>query len=172
MYHFTSKKKWNNITRIGKLTPGTIIESFRKGYNPQCFTEKTKLVCRAKRYTVGFPEPYHKGWVKYGLWDELFRLIECEVLLKLKIPENTKGFVREHAFCSPKAMKEKYGEDIYFLAYRRKIDVRDPRIQESLINYLNSVVPLREYEENYIVPEIWIPEEISLSNIEEIPFQR
>ena len=158
--------------KLGKLIPGTTIESARKGFNPNDFTEKTKLVCRAKRYTVGFPEPYHKGWVGYGLWDELFRLIKCEVLLRIKIPKNSKGFVREPVFCSPKAMKEKYGKDVYFLGYSKKIDVHDPRIKESLIEYWNSVVPLSEYQENFKVPEIWIPEEIPFSNIEEIPFRR
>ena len=57
-------------------------------YNPQDFTSKAKSICPFKKYTVGFPSIRHSGWVEYGLWDEIFRLIKCEVLLKIKIPEN------------------------------------------------------------------------------------
>ncbi len=77
------------------------------------------------------------------------------------MPNDSKGFVREHALCSPKGMKDKYGEDIYFLGYSKKISVNDSRIKDSLIAYWNSAVPLREYK-NFIVPEMWIPEEVLL----------
>ncbi|MBL7147359.1 MAG: hypothetical protein ISS82_00860 [Nanoarchaeota archaeon] len=169
MYHFTSKENWKKIQTSGKLIPKTTIEWV---YESKDFTERTKSICPQRKYTVGFPEPCHKGWVEYGVWDEIFRLIKAEVILKIKLPENSKGFVREHVSITPKRMKEKYGEDVYFQAYSGKIPVRDPKIKESLVKYYNSAVPLAKYKGNFIVPEIWIPEEIPLENIEQIPFLR
>ena len=168
-YHFTSKKNWGKIKNSGKITPRTIIQWV---YNPEDFTKKTRLLCVHKHYTVGFPEPFHKGWVEYGLWNEIFRLIKAEVLLKIRIPKNSKGFVREHSLCSPKGIKERYGTDIYFLAYNKKISVHDQRIKESLISYWNSAEALNKYKNNFKVPEIWIPEDIPLKDIREINFQR
>lgn len=167
IYHFTSKESWEKIKQSKKLLPQTVIEWV---YNKKHFTEKTLSICKAEKYTVGFPKPFHKGWREYGLWDELFRLIKCEVLLKIKIPENSEGFVREHSLCSPKGIKEKYKEDLYFLAYSGKISFEDPRIKESLIAYWNSAIRLSEYKGNFKVPEIWTPEQIPLKDIEEIPF--
>ena len=69
-------------------------------------------------------------------------------------------------------MKEKYGEDLYFLTYSGKISFEDTRIKETLIAYRNSAVRLSEYKENFEVPEIWIPEQIPLKYIEEVPFRR
>ena len=169
IYHFTSKDAWDKIKQSKKLLPQTIIEWV---YDKKSFTKKTLSICKAEKYTVGFPKPFHKGWLKYGLWDEIFRLIKCDVLLKIRIPENSKGFVREHSLCSPKGMKEKYGEDLYFLTYSGKISFEDTRIKETLIAYRNSAVRLSEYKENFEVPEIWIPEQIPLKYIEEVPFRR
>jgi len=168
MYHFTSKDNWDNIKKSRKLLPQSIIES---DYNKKDFSKKTKSICIERKYTVGFPKPFHKGWIEYGLWDEIFRLIKCEILLKIKIPKNSNGFVREHKLCSPKGMKEKYGKDIYFLIYSGKINVEDKRIKESLINYWNSAISLDEYKDNFIVPEIWVPEEIHLKDIKKMPFK-
>ena len=169
IYHYTSKENWKKIRKIGKLIPRTTIQWV---YSPQDFTSRAKSICPFKKYTVGFPSIRHSGWVEYGLWDEIFRLIKCEVLLKIKIPENSKGFIREHIFCSPKGMKDKYDEDVYNLGYSGKISVNDSRIKKSLIAYWNSAVPISKYENNFIAPEIWIPEEIPLASIEEIPFQK
>ena len=169
LYHFTSKKNWEKIKKSGKIIPRTKIQW---AYNPEDFTEKTRLLCTAKHYTVGFPEPFHKGWVGYGLWGEIFRLIKTEILLKIKIPKNSNGFVREHALCSPKGMKDKYGIDLYFLAYNKKISVHDQRIKESLAAYWNSAVSIKNYKNNFIVPEIWIPEVIKSKDFEEINFQK
>ena len=167
-YHYTSKENWNKVQKSKVLLPRTKIYNTHKKY----FSNKTKSIVKFKKYTVGFPEIRHKGWVEYGLWDEIFRLIKCEILLKIKIPNNSKGFVREHLFCSPKGMQQKYGEDVYHLGYSKKISVKDPRIVESLVEYWNAVIPLHEYKNNFIVPEIWIPEKIPLKNIEEIPFRK
>ena len=169
IYHFTSKENWKKIKKIGKLIPRTTVEWV---YSSQVFTSRVKSICAFKKYTVGFPSVRHEGWVEYGLYDEMFRLIKCEVLLKVKIPENSKGFFREHVFCSPKGMKNRYGEDIYNFGYSGKISVYDSRIKESLIAYWNSAFPISKYKNNFIVPEIWIPEEIHLANIEELPFKK
>lgn len=168
-YHFTSNKNWNQIKISKKLIPKKTIEWV---YSPNKFKSITKKICSSKTYTVGLPEPEHKGWIEYGDLDEIFRLIRCEVLLKIKIPKNSKGFVREHVFCSPKGMKEKYKEDVYFLGYAGKISVNDHRIMKSLQKYWNSAVPITKYNNDFKVPEIWIPEEISISDIEKIPFDK
>ncbi|MBI2656573.1 hypothetical protein HYX03_02450 [Candidatus Woesearchaeota archaeon] len=80
--------------------------------------------------------------------------------------------MREHLYCSPKGMQQKYGEDIYQFGYSGKISVKDPRIIESLHKYWNAVVPLSEYKDNFIVPEVWIPEGIKLEGIDKIQFQK
>ncbi len=77
MYHFTSEENWNEIKQLGKILPLTTIQWV---YNPNDFTNKTRSICSARRYIVGLPEPHHKGWIEYGLWDEIFRLIACKVL--------------------------------------------------------------------------------------------
>ena len=169
MYHFTSKENWKKIQTFGKLIPKTIIEWT---HQPKDFTKHTKSICSKKIYTVGFPRVRHAGWVKSGLWKEIFRLIKAEVLLKIKLPINSKGFVREHFFASPKGMKEKYGENIYFLAYSKKISVHDSRIGDSLFKYYNSAIPLTKYKSKFIVPEIWIPEEIPLKDIKKVIIKR
>ena len=169
IYHFTSRKNWAEIKRLGKLVPHTDIEWV---HQPDRFPERAKSICSEKRYIVGFPKPLHKGWVECGLWDEIFRLIKAEVLLKVKIPNNSKGFVREHELCSPKGMREKFGADVYFKAFSGEISVYDSKIQDSLVEYMNSSTPLSKYKGNFIVPEIWVPEEVPLSDIEEISFQR
>ena len=126
-YHYTSKENWDKIQKFKTLLTLTKVYNIQKKY----FSERTKSIVKVKEYTVGFPEIRHKGWVEYGLWDEIFRLIKCEVLLKIKIPDNLKGFVREHLFCSPKGMQQKYGEGVYHLGYSRKISTMDSRIIES-----------------------------------------
>ena len=166
-YHYTSKENWNKIQKSKVLLPRTKIYNAHKKY----FSNKTKSIVKFKEYIVGFPEIRHKGWMEYGLWNEIFRLIKCEILLKIKIPDNSKGFVREHMFCSPKSMQQKYGEDVYHLVYSKKISAKDPRIIESLREYWNEVIPLSKYENHFIVPEIWIPEKILLENIKEISFE-
>ena len=167
-YHYTSKENWHDIQKSKVLLPRTHIYKEHVTH----FSAKTKAIVKFSRYTVGFPKIRHKGWVECGLWDEIFRLIKCEVLLKIKIPNNSKGFVREHLYCSQNGMQQKYGEDIYNFGYSGKISVKDPRIIGPLHKYWNAVVPLSKYEDNFIVPEIWIPEEIKLEDIEEIPFQK
>ena len=167
-YHYTSKENWHDIQKSKVLLPRTHI--YKEHVNH--FSAKTKSIVKFSRYTVGFPKIRHKGWVECGLWDEIFRLIKCEVLLKIRIPNNSKGFVREHLYCSPKGMQQKYGEDIYQFGYSEKISVKDPRIIESLHKYWNAVVPLSEYKDNFIVPEVWIPEGIKLEGIDKIQFQK
>ena len=94
------------------------------------------------------------------------------MLLRLNLPEDSKGFVREHAICSPKEFREKYQSDLSFEVYAGKVPVSDPRVEETLISYWNAVVPLSEYRGDFKVPEIWIPEEIGLADVRKVAFQR
>ena len=121
------------------------------------------IIC-CEKYICGMPEPKPNGWVEYGLMKKLIKWTTKEVLLEIPIIFQEGVFLRELKWISPKYLRS---VDETLLE-----DNEHHRIMPSqFVNrkyhrwYINSTMPLKNYENNYEAPEIWLPAEVSLDLI-------
>lgn len=113
--------------------------------------------------TCAFLESKPKSWVEYGLFDLLMEeFAGGDYLLRIAVDDNPEKplIVRDHKYHSPK----EYGcsPEIW-----RKREVRDSR-PDLRKKWLESAVPLSDYESNYVCPEVLIPFDVPMSQIKAI----
>ncbi len=159
--HYTSRKNLDKIKNSGFLFPKSC-----PNMNHFKLSLRVQNIIRHESYLVGIPKPLEKGWVDSGLMSYLLNHTSGEVVLGIPLFENSKGFVRDHYYLSPKNFIEQYGENLAEKIYEGKIDPEDPRIINSVNLYIESTISLSDYCENYIAPEIWTPQKTPLDNLE------
>ncbi|MDO8517330.1 MAG: hypothetical protein Q7S33_04360 [Nanoarchaeota archaeon] len=149
--HYTSKENWERIQESGFLLPKT-------GPNDCCgeLSDRVKNMFKADSYLVCMPRPLDNGWVESGLMDYVLKYTTGEVALSVPILDRKKSFVREHAHGSSKRFMELWGEDLFKEVEEGRLDSNDSRVLEGENKYLESTVPLDEYDGSYLAPEIWL----------------
>ena len=159
--HYTSHKNLDKIQNSGFLFPKS-----HPGINHFKLSLRVQNIIRNESYLVGIPKPLEKGWIKSGLMSYLLNHTSGEVVLGVPLFENSKSFVRDHYYLSPKNFIEQYGEDLTEKIYDGKIDFEDSRIINSVNLYLDSTISLMNYCDNYLAPEIWTPQKTPVDNLE------
>lgn len=159
LYHYASQEKFERFQKEKELKPTA-------PFNPRITDEEWSSYVKkfpfpiAKRYTCAFFEPEPSSWKEYGLFDLLMEeFAGGDYLLELLVEDDKEVpiLVRDHAFHSPKA----YG--VSSEVWRQRA-VRDshPELREK---WLASTICLRDYQENYVCPEVLIPSTILLERI-------
>ena len=156
MLHLTSERNWEEIQKSKKIC------TYSRP-NPLKIKADLNGMPDQKGYVVGIPEDSINAWNASGLMPSLLRHTEGEVCLKMPITRD--AYLREHAHTSPKKLIEKYGENVYQQYFEENIGREDPRIEKAFVNYIESTIPFLEYDGTYEVPEIWLPEPVSIDNI-------
>lgn len=158
-YHHVGTEKYEGIARSGMLMPSA-------PFNPSIQEDEWSNYAHqfsfpvARLNTCCFFEPEPKSWKDYGLFDLLMEeFAGGDYLLELRV-EDKKDLpilVRDHGFHSPKV----YGKSPQEW---RKRDVRNSR--PDLRNaWHQSTTLLRDYDGDFICPELLIPFPISLNKI-------
>jgi len=178
--HYTSYENWELIKEDGFLHPCTSLV-YPEEYNDLSYEIKELMdingIHMIPKYLVGILNHLDEGWVEHGLMEDLIEqtigsfvlnrenlieLIPGEVVLKVPIIE-TGGFVREHAYGSPKRFVELYGKDYWALKLKLGFSRLSPEEQEifraTRKEYLESTISIEDYKDGmYEVPEIWLPQ--------------
>jgi hypothetical protein len=163
-YHFTSPYAWKAIQAVKYLLPQT--EPFEVRSLFPYVSAKARQVCSKEKYIVCIPIDSLKQWAASGLLEEL-RQTKCRtIMLKIPVTVQTRGFIREHAFCSPQAIDKISKSTLSRIRGKRRLTKRDVDIMnECLIGYYNSSMKFEGYDGEYTVPEIWISEKVSINQI-------
>ena len=157
IYHYTSRENWKQIQKDGILLPKT----YDKDNNG-----------RWDVFLVGLEMPKDKRWIQAGLWYELEKYTMMDLLLEIPILDTERGFVREQWHYSPKGLIERHG--INLIPWRDDFELEEfgydgrkanELSAESYRDYLNSAVPLAEYDGSFRVPEFWLQQETPVEKI-------
>ncbi len=137
-YHYTSFENWRTIQQTGILKPQT------PPFQSHCssISERARAVASAPLYLVCLERSYDRRWVDAGLIERLTGIIGMDV--ELEVPVLGGGFVRDckfypnetTPFCTPKHRQ-----------------------------YLESAVPLQEYNGNFSIPEVWLSQETPVDRL-------
>jgi hypothetical protein len=179
-YHLTPTKLWEQIKESGSLEPRslpTIVNhpSFCRGFLQA--EKKLELGFNSNHVVGALDSPDFNDWNEFGLYDSLLRKVsgagkKCEdadykelALLSFKVPSS--AVVRDHYHVSPKTFIDIYGEDLWHMASETGLQTEERCIimDLQLHNYYDSVTRITDYQNDFKVPEVWIPERISLEKI-------
>lgn len=162
IYHYTSKQKWEKALEAGVLRPLSPPFQFENlTVNDIPLSDKVRNIIIHTHYVVGLPEPYHKGWIDYGLMEELRSHTSGEILLEIPILNCEDAFVREHKHFSPRGLVEFYGSDSAYRAHKAGIPLSQKDLYiiiHAYERYLDSTTRLDDYRKDFVVPEIWLPQ--------------
>lgn len=159
LYHYVFEEKYRKIQKEGTLKPSA-------PFNPRIPDKEWEKYSKrfsfpiSKLYICCFSEPMPKSWIEYGLFNLLMEeFAGGDLLLELRLEDNHSSpiLVREHKFHSPKA----YG---YPPKIWRERKIRDSR-PDLRSKWYESAIPLHQYNDTYICPEILIPFDIPLEKI-------
>jgi hypothetical protein len=164
--HYTSMNNWEQIQKAGELSTKTRL--FTSYYN-----RSTPSNINLKG-TATIPENTIHKWEEYGLMEYVIKHTTAEILLEIDITNIKNCMVRDHTLCSPKGWADKYGQegqDYFFECYNdfknTKWKVASKLITD-LNKYFNSSKALEKYHGQFIVPELWILEQVPLTKINRI----
>lgn len=165
LYHYVSREKFSRIQKEKILTPTA---PFNSGIPDEDWLDYTKQFPfpLARYYTCCFFEPSPEGWKEYGLFDLLMEEFSGgDYLLKFQIESDSPLpiLVRDHKFHSPK----EYG---FSPEKWRKRKVRNSR-PDLRQKWYDSTLTLQEYKCGYVCPEVLVPFEVPLAEIEFISQQ-
>ncbi|MDP3640742.1 MAG: hypothetical protein Q8R53_06120 [Nanoarchaeota archaeon] len=148
MMHYTSWNNWKKIQETGFLLPNSLEYIF-----------SDRIQSPPWYFLVGIPHHYHEGWVSSGSMRELIiHTLGAEVMLQVPIVDKENAFIREHVHFSPQRLAE-VGIDFYCS------DQSNPRLQEAHRKYAASTIRLTEYDGDYQVPEILLPQTIPVNEL-------
>jgi len=163
--HYTSDLNWEMIQESGLLLP----KSGATYASPTIvLSDRVRNVIQDDLYLVGMQKPLCNGLVEYGVMDYLLKHTSGEVILNVPIIETGRGFVRDLAHISPKRFVDQYGEDLCKASLEGNISDDDPRLVEADNKYVESTIPLDQYDGSYLAPEIWLPQETPVSKLTKI----
>ncbi|MDP3989801.1 MAG: hypothetical protein Q8Q01_01195 [archaeon] len=163
LIHYTSNKKWNQIKRVGYLLPFSSPQNVRED-----ISDRVRRIVGYKKYVVGIQAPPCDNWIEYGLINYLLNHTTGEVKLRVPILEPNNCFVRDHAHLSPKGTEERYGINLFKLAWEKEISSKDKRLLECIEGYYESTVKLEEYDGGYNVPEIWLDQITPINQLNQL----
>ena len=154
IYHYTREKKYLGMIKRGLFMPTSPFNSnIKEAEWLKYVTQFSFPVSRLN--TCCFFEKNPKNWKEYGL----FEFSGGDYLLEISIKDDKEQpiLVRDHSFHSPKnycMSPEEWRE--------RKNRDSKPHLREA---WYKSTIPLKDYNNNFICPEILVPFPISLNNI-------
>ena len=159
LYHYISKEKYERIKQESFLRPSAPFNSKITNKKWEEYTQRFEFPI-TQYYICTFLEQEPQQWKEYGLFGLLMKEFSGgDLILKLKVEDNNKFpiLVRDHMHHSPK----EYG--LLPEVWKRR-EMRDsrPDLREK---WYNSTVQLKDYNENYVCPEILIPFAVRFENI-------
>ncbi len=163
LYHYVSEKKYQQIQKDKFIKPSAPFNSKILDKKWDEYVKRFSFPL-ARLYTCTFFEPEPKAWQEYGLFDLLMEeFAGGDLLLKISVEDNSTHpiIIRDHRFHSPKEYG--YPPEIW---KKREIRNSKPNLRKK---WYESVVPIQEYDGNYICPEILIPFKIPLDNVIQLP---
>ena len=155
--HYTSRKKWKKIRQEGYLLPlsNPLWSNFwnRGKRKTGSLAELSSNLFNRYLYLAGIPEDSLPDWEEYGVMPYLKNHTTCEVKLSVPILHAEGAFVREHAYLTPKTFMEVLGFNMWEkCCFKEEEKVA---FYVLVVKYLESTVHLREYQDQYLVPEVW-----------------
>lgn len=171
IYHYTSNRNWISINQSGMLVP----KSNPYGRNIELAVEievktspRVREVITSDSYLVGIPESSIDAWVECGLMEHLVKHTSKEMVLAVPILLEEGAFVREYKYASPKYMIESAGRDLFKEFLEGEISSRAFVHSEFWLNYIESTIRLEEYDGQFEVPEIWLPQRTPVNLIDRV----
>ncbi len=160
LYHYLSSKKYESMLEGGMLMPSAPFNSNVSEAQWEDYSHQFSFPV-ARLYTCCFLEPEPQSYRDYGLFELLMEEFSGgDHLLRLNISDEveTPLLIRDHSFHSP----QKYEKSVQEWR-RREIRNSRPELRQA---WYQSTIPLRNYDGNFICPEVLIPFPIKISNIQ------
>jgi hypothetical protein len=103
---------------------------------------------RDRKYIVALGDPIPSGWVDSGLYNNILRHVMIDVgfsaaLFEFDVEDTQEVYVRDHGLFTP-------------TDHTKMLKITDENALQRR-DYLNSTIPLSQYQGNFRAPEFWIP---------------
>jgi hypothetical protein len=171
VYHLTTREAWEKIKQSWTLKNSSGVWWFSR------FEADEELESKAPKFwqswsIVWMTSNNFTGWKEYGFMKRLLTHIlihgnrrkNVELVL-LKIPRNAikRAYVMDHKYSSPALYIEKYGKNLFSSdASFEEVEAMQKHERDKKM----SVTDARRYQDDFAVPEVWIPHEIPVDLIE------
>lgn len=177
MYHFLSMENWQSVKVEKVLRPES---NPRREELP---ARQQKIVLHEK-HLVGIPQGKLLKWKQYGNWDYLCDFVAFHLgfntgwakkIVQLKVPilETEGALVREHKYISPRYMNRLVPglsselDEMYRSSGMSMVPEKMWKQYVGFLNnYLASTMPLNQYHDEFEVPELWLPQDTPIDNLE------